>query len=124
MKYLFLVYGDGSQGDGSQWERMSKSERDIYERACSDNDEALRESGYLAATTDLHSVTTVWIQDGQVSLIDGSLAGAKEEIAGLFFIHARDLNEAIQVAAKMPQAQKGPVEIRPILELTRVDPME
>ena len=103
---------------------MSASERDIFDKACFANEEALRESGYLIATAVLQSAITVWIRDGRVSLNDDPFTRTNEQLTGLFIINARDLNEAIQVAAKMPQAQKGPVEIRPILELTRVNPME
>jgi hypothetical protein len=54
------------------------------------------------------------VQQGKVSLTDGPFARASKQLVGFFFIEARDLNEAIQVAAKMPQAQRGSVEIRPV----------
>ena len=56
---------------------------------------------------------------GQVWLTDGPLAEIKEQLIQLFFIKARDLNEAIQVASKMPQARTGPIEVRPVIELDR-----
>ena len=113
MKYLFCVYDDGSQT-----KRPSIGERenfrDIFAEACLANEEALRESGYLIATAVLQSAITVWIRDGKVFLSDDPFTRTNEQLTGLFIINARDLNEAIQVAAKMPQARRGPIEVRPL----------
>lgn len=98
---------------------MSVSERDIFDKACFANDEALRESGYLIATAVLQSAMTVWSQDGHVSISEGPFTRTNEQLAGLFIINARDLNEAIQVAAKMPQVRRGPIEVLPIMEWER-----
>jgi hypothetical protein len=54
--------------------------------------------------------------NGKVSLSDGPVAGSQEQLIKLLFIQARDLNAAIQIASKMPQAQAGPIEVRPIAE--------
>ena len=112
MKYLFLIYRD------EKWlEAMSTSERDVFETACLTNDEMLRKSGHLIAFEDLQSsrsATTVRVQNGKLSLADGPYAETKEQLIGLFFISARDLNEAIRVASKMPQARGGPIEVRPL----------
>jgi hypothetical protein len=115
MRYLFLAYVDERQ-----WDAMTTSEREALRSACLANDEALRKSGHLLAAEGLQSsraATTVRIQGGKVSLADGPYAESKEQLIGLFTINARDLNEAIQVAATMPQARGGPIEVRPILEL-------
>ena len=66
-----------------------------------------------------HTVTTVRVRNGKASVIDGPLAKTKEQLTGLFFIDARDLNEAIQVASQMPQARRGPIEVRPMMEMKR-----
>lgn len=111
MKYLLLVYGDERQ-----WDAMSTSERDAFEDACLANDEALRESGHLLAVEGLyssHTAATVRVHSGKVSINDGPFAQMKEQLIGLYFINARDLNEAIQVASNMPQARTGPIEVRP-----------
>src|SRR5262245_48974594 len=103
MKYLFLAYGDENQLDA-----MSSSERDALANACLANDEALRKSGHLLGVEGLQSsrtAATVRVQNGKVSVTEGPCAPAKEQLIGLFFIDARDLNEAIRVAAKMPQAR-------------------
>jgi hypothetical protein len=114
MKYLFLAYGDEQR-----WDTMSAGERNALANACLANDQALRKSGHLLAVEELHSsrtATTVRVHNGIVSVSDGPFAETKEQLTGLFFINARDLNEAIQVAATMPQARGGPIEVRPILE--------
>ncbi len=117
MKYVLLAYGDERQ-----LETMPASERDALGQACLENDEALRKSGHLLAVEGLqgsHSATTVRIHNGKLLIADGPLAGTKEQLIGIFTISARDLNEAIQVAATMPQAHSGPIEVRPILEIGR-----
>jgi hypothetical protein len=114
MRYLFLAYRDEER-----WNAMSAGERDAFENACVANDEALRKSGRLLAVERLKSssvATTVRVHNGKVSVADGPFVKTKEQLIGLFFIDARDLNEAIQVAWKMPQARAGPIEVRPIFE--------
>ncbi len=61
------------------------------------------------------TATTVRVQNGKLSVSDGPYAKTKDQLIGIFTITARDLNEAILVAAKMPQARGGPIEVRPIL---------
>ena len=55
--------------------------------------------------------------DGKLSVTDGPFAETKEQLAGFYLIEARDLNDAIQVAAKIPPAREGSVEVRPVREL-------
>ncbi len=57
------------------------------------------------------------VRNGKVSLTDGPFAETKEQLAGFYLIEARDLNEAIQLAAKIPPAQEGSIEVRPIRPL-------
>ncbi|HKI74996.1 MAG TPA: YciI family protein, partial [Pseudomonadales bacterium] len=58
--------------------------------------------------------TTVRVRNGKISLTDGPFAETKEQLAGFYLIEARDLNAAVQVAAKIPPAQVGCIEVRPI----------
>jgi hypothetical protein len=114
MKYLLLAYKDTRW-----WDALSASERFAFEEERRANDETLRQSGHLLAAATLHShraITTVRVQEGEACVADGPHAEALEQPGGIFFIHARDLNEAIQVAAKMPQAHSGPIEVWPINE--------
>ncbi len=115
MKYLFLAYGDEQA-----WETMSAREREAFEQACEASAVALGQGGYLMEVQTLQnsrSATTVRVQNGSLSLSDGPVAELKEQLMTVFFINARDLNEAIRVAAQLPQARRGPIEVRPILVL-------
>ena len=108
MKYLCLVYSEEKK-----LETMPDSE-------CLAYDEALRKSGRCLASEALQPVqtaTTVRVCNGKVSVTDGPFAETKEQLAGFYLIEARDLNEAIQVASKIPPARLGSVEVRPIREL-------
>src|SRR4029453_8394013 len=102
---------------------MSRGDRDALASACLANDEALRQSGHLLAVEGLQgsgAAITVRVQNGKVRVADGPFVETKEQLIGIFTINARDLNEAIQVAAMMPQARGGPIEVRPIVA-DRVD---
>lgn len=79
----------------------------------------LRTRGVLLAAEPLQSVrtaTTVRVRNGKVLLTDGPFAETKETLGGFFMIEARDLNEAIQIAARWPSARLGSIEVRPIAE--------
>lgn len=108
MKYLCLVYGEEKK-----FEAMSDDECVAY-------DEALRERGQCVASEALQPVqtaTTVRVRNGKVSITDGPFAETKEQLAGFYLVDARDLNEAIQIASKIPPARVGCVEVRPIRDL-------
>jgi hypothetical protein len=107
MQYALLAYADGSQAEAG-----SAGERDPVE-----DDGALRESGYLISSVRFPSnspAVTLLVQQGQVSISDGPLIESQQQLVALFFINARDLNEAVRVAAKLPQAGRGPIEVRAI----------
>lgn len=108
MKYLCLVYLDESSPAG------------IRDAECLECGEALRRSGHLIAAEPLHPVntaTTVRVRNGQMSITDGPFAETKEQLAGFYLLDARDLNEAIQLAARIPPARVGSIEVRPVREL-------
>lgn len=108
MKYLCLVYMDESKPS------------EISDDECFANGEELQESGHYVAAEALESVetaTTVRVRNGKVSITDGPFAETKEQLAGFYLIEARDLNDAIRVAARIPPAREGCVEIRPIRQL-------
>ncbi len=113
MKYLCLVYGE---------------EKDIHTMPvdeCLAYDAALRESGRCIASEALqpvHTATTVRVRNGAVSLTDGPFAETKEQLAGFYLIEAKDLNDAIQLAAKIPPAQVGCIEVRPIRPIRDMAP--
>ena len=112
MKYVFLAYCDNTLLDA-----LPPAERGALCDASAANDEALRASGHLLAAQGVQRgdmATTVRVQNGDLELDAGPHAQSREELAGLFFIEARDLNEAIQIASQMPQARGGPIEVRPL----------
>lgn len=109
MKYLCLVYMEES------------TQGQIADGECHACGESLRQSGHLIAAEPLHPVstaTTVRVRNGQVSMTDGPFAETREQLAGFYLLDARDLNEAVQLAAKIPPARVGSIEVRPVRELT------
>ncbi|HEX5648688.1 MAG TPA: YciI family protein [Steroidobacteraceae bacterium] len=104
-KYLCLVYGEEAQ-----IERMDDHE-------CLEYDRSLRDSGRCVASEALEPVATaatVRVRHGKLSVSDGPFAETKEQLAGFYLVEARDLNEAIQIAARIPPARVGCIEVRPI----------
>ena len=74
-------------------------------------------TAWPARPSTRRDATTVRVRNGRLSLFDGPFAETKEQLAGFYLIEARDLNEAIQLAAKIPPARVGSIEIRPVREL-------
>ena len=108
MKYLCLVYLSAEN-----WNACSDS-------ACAAYAGQLQDSGHLIDGKPLHPVhtaTTVRVRNGQATITDGPFAETKEALAGFYLIDARDLNEAIQLASRIPPAQFGSIEVRPTREL-------
>ena len=115
MKYVCLVYVEETKLDA-----LSKSELEALVDESLDYDDVLRRSGHYIVSDALQSVqtaTTVRVRSGKVVTTDGPFAEPKEQLGGFFLIEARDLNDAIQVASKIPPARLGSIEVRPILEL-------
>src|SRR5262245_23250599 len=105
MRYLCLVYGEEAK-----IQTMSDHE-------CLEFDTGLRASGRCLASEALQPVetaTTLRVRDGRLSITDGPFAETKEQLAGFYLIEARDLNEAIDLAGKIPPARVGSIEVRPI----------
>ncbi|MBI1422334.1 MAG: YciI family protein [Gammaproteobacteria bacterium] len=105
MKYLCLVYLDEG--------RLPE----LPDEDCVAYDAVIRDSGHCIASEALQSVqtaTTVRVRDGSMSITDGPFAETKEQLTGFYLIEAKDLDEAIAIAAKIPPAQVGSIEVRPI----------
>ena len=108
MKFLCLVYGE------------EKAMRTVNDAECVANGESLRRTGHYIAAESLQPVTTaktVRVRGGKAVVTDGPFAEAKEVIAGFYLVEARDFDEALQLAAKIPPARVGAVEVRPIRQL-------
>jgi len=109
MKYLCLVYLEQQKLHA------------VPDRECAACGNGLKDRGILVAAEPLEPVetaATVRVRNGTVSVTDGPFAETKEQLAGFYLIEARDLNEAIQVASKIPPAREGSIEVRPVRELS------
>ena len=115
MKYLCLIYYDEERLDN-----LPEAERDdLYAEAYAYYDELVR-SGYGLAGDALQSVdtaTTLRPQRGKLSITDGPYVETKEQLGGYILLEARDLDEAIRLAAGIPPARLGGVEVRPIVKM-------
>jgi hypothetical protein len=108
MKYACLVYLD------------AESFSAVPDSECMAYGAEISESGHRLGGEALHgieSATTVRVRNGQVSVTDGPFAETKELLAGFYLIEARDLNEAIRIASRIPPARVGSIEVRPIRQL-------
>jgi len=115
VKYLCLVYQD-------EKELASLSQRELDQRVDESLavDEELQRSGHRIASDALQPVataTTVRVRNGKLSITDGPFAETKEQLGGFWLIEARDLNEAVQIAARLPPAHFGSVEVRPVWDI-------
>ena len=117
MRYLCLIYDDEKIANG-----MSKEEGDAFMGEYFAFTEGIRGSGHYVAGEALHPVataTTVRVRNGKLSTTDGPFAETKEQLGGFYLIEAADLNEAIQIAAKIPSAKIGSIEVRPVVDFSQ-----
>ncbi len=115
MKYLCLVYCEDSTFAARTPEEKLALDRDslAYDRE-------LERGGYFITADALASTreaATVRVRDGRMSVTDGPFAETKEHLGGFILIEARDMNEAIRLAAGIPLARLGSIEVRPILNI-------
>lgn len=114
MRYLCLIYSNESDG-----EKMSREEAEALMGEYFAFTEGIRKSGHHLggeALQPVQTATTVRVRNGKVSTTDGPFAETKEQLGGFYMIEARDLNDAIQVASRIPSARFGSIEVRPIME--------
>jgi len=114
MKYLCLAYEEERL-----FHELSPAEWRALRRETLDYVESLRADGRLIDARPLRSATTaktVRVRGGRPSIVDGPFAETKEQVGGYYLVDCQDLDEAIEVAAKIPAARYGTVEVRPIWE--------
>ena len=112
MKYMLLVYVDE--------QALNEAERDACRKESAQLAQDLNAKGQYLGTNPLHPVSTatsVVARDGKLLVTDGPFAETREQLGGYFLIDVKDLDEAIGVAARLPAAQWGTVEIRPVMEV-------
>lgn len=117
MHYLCLVYHDEAKTDAIP-------EKEVNALAAEDCDyrAELAHRGHHILSSPLQSVqtaTTIRVRNGQVIISDGPFAATREQLGAFYLIAARDLNEAIRLAAKMPPARLGCIEVRPVRDHRR-----
>jgi hypothetical protein len=115
MKYVCLVHFEPTLFDG-----MTPAEQAAFQGECSAYDEELKAAGRLLAAEALQapdSAVLVKVRSGKISTTDGPFTETKEQLGGFILIEARDLNDAIRIAAGIPLAQRGTIEVRPIYEM-------
>jgi hypothetical protein len=114
MKYLCLIYDAEST--------MSSMPKDAFSAFMGEYmtfTQDIITSGHFKAGEELQPVataTTIRMRNGQLSTTDGPFAETKEQLGGFYLIEARDLNEAIQIGARIPSVRTGSIEIRPVVE--------
>ncbi|MEP6618857.1 MAG: YciI family protein [bacterium] len=115
MKYLCLIYDDETR-----WDRMTKEEAGKEYGEYNVFTEDIKTSGHYINGNPLQptqTATTVRVRNGSVANTDGPFAETKEQLGGYYLIEARDLNDAIQVAARIPAARNGSIEVRPVMAM-------
>lgn len=114
MKYLCLIFQDEEKINALPESEYAALVRDVLEYR-----EELRRSGNYIASSPLqppHSATTIRVRHERLSITDGPFAETREQVGGFYLIEARDLNDAIRLAARMPPARVASIEIRPLAE--------
>jgi hypothetical protein len=117
VRYLCLIYHEERALDA-----LSKDEANALVTETFEYLEGLRRSGQYVASNALQPVqtaTTIRNRNGRLTTTDGPFAETKEQLGGFLLVEARDLNDAIRVASKLPPGRLGCVEVRPVREFTR-----
>ena len=112
MKYLCLIYSEEKM-----WQTMSKADGDTMKAEYMQFTDDISKNGHYLGGNPLQPTavaTSVRVRAGKVTTTDGPFAETKEQLGGYYLVEAKDLNDAIQVAAKIPGARVGTVEVRPI----------
>jgi hypothetical protein len=112
MKYLCLIYDDESALSS-----MSKAQTDAFMGEYFAFTQQIAHAGKMVAGEALepvHTATTLRHRNGTLTTTDGPFAETKEQLGGFYLIDAADLNEALQIAARIPSVRTGSIEVRPV----------
>ena len=114
MQYLLLIYDEEAK-----WAAMPKAESDALFQEYGAFTTGIIGSGHFRAGEALQPIataTTVRVRDGNILKTDGPFAETREQLGGFYLVEAKDLDEAIAIAAKIPSAKVGSIEVRPIMK--------
>lgn len=115
MKYLLLIYDDEQV-----WAKMSEAERGQMFADYGQFSQSVKTSGHYVTGARLQPIaaaTSVRVRDGKRLLTDGPFAETREQLGGYYLIEAKDLDDALAVAARIPSARSGTIEVRPLVEI-------
>jgi hypothetical protein len=118
MKFLVLIYNDTELLDA-----MPQPEFDATMRGCLSKADELKDEGHLIESQMLESpatAKTIRVRKGRMTTLDGPFAETKEVLGGFNLIEARDMDEAVQIAAQFPWSETGSIEIRPVRDIEAV----
>jgi hypothetical protein len=116
MQYLLLIYDDEKI-----WHNMPKPELDQLGGEYMTFTNEIKASAHHRAGEALqptHTATTVRVRNGKITTTDGPFAETREQLGGFYLIEAKDLDEATKIAARIPSARLGSIEIRPLMTFT------
>jgi len=117
MKYMLLIYSDENAWTDDERQHCFAESTELTHE--------LHAKGQFLGASPLESVataTSVRVRNGKQQVTDGPFAETREQLGGYFVVEAKDLNEAISIAARIPGARKGTVEVRPVFELPNLPP--
>ena len=117
MKYLCLIYDDEKKVA-----TMSQADSDKFMGEYFAFTEDIQKSGHMVqgeALQPVQTATTLRHRNGKVSTTDGPFAETKEQLGGFYLIEAKDLNEALQVASRIPSIRTGSIEVRPVVDFSQ-----
>ena len=118
MQYILLIYTNEAESAKRTAEQHAKNFGDYMSFS-----KAIRESGHFKAGEPLEPVstaTTVRVKGDKIMRTDGPFAETREQLGGFYIIEAKDLDEAVSIAARIPDARGGSIEVRPIMKLPGV----
>jgi hypothetical protein len=115
MKYMLLIHDDEKA-----WGKLSETERQRIYGEYGQFGQQIKEAGHYLAGSQLQPTTTatsVRVRDGKRLVTDGPFAETREQLGGYYLVNAKDLDEAISIAARIPSARMGTIEVRPVVEM-------
>ncbi len=115
MRYMLLIYSRESD-----WAALSEKERGVVYQEYMAFTDSIRKSGHYVSGDPLEktsTATTVRVKDGKTVSTDGPFAETREQLGGYYIVKAGDLDEATAIAARIPGARMGSIEVRPIMEM-------
>lgn len=123
MKYLILIHSNPASR--AAWEELSEEQRSNFGHGHVALTKQLAQEGVLAGGEGLQPPDTakrVSVRDGRTLTSDGPFAEVKEHLAGFYLVECADMDEAVVIAARVPDAAFGEVEVRPVYDLSQWEP--